>query len=270
MELKQQVHEFWDAAACGELAYAKGGTFREQVESQAKTRYHLEPYIERFAKFYDADSKDFLEIGVGMGADHERFVRANPKRACGVDLTERAIEITRHRLAQSGLISQLQKADAENLPFPDASFDLVYSWGVLHHTPDTARAFREVGRVLRPGGVARIMIYHIWSLVGLMLWTRYTIKTRRVLPMRQVYSDYMESPGTKAYTVEEAYRLCDQAKLRSPVISVQLSHGDLLEGEVGQRHGGYLLAIAKRVWPRAIVRTIAKPLGLYLFIEVTR
>ena len=89
-------------------------------------------------------------MGVGLGADHQRFAAAGA-RLTGVDLTERAIEHTRQRLAASGLSSQLQTADAENLPFANNSFDIVYSWGVLHHSPNTPKAVDEVWRVLRPG-----------------------------------------------------------------------------------------------------------------------
>ena len=67
----------------------------------------------------------------------------------------------------------MKEADAEHLPFPDDSFDIVYSWGVLHHSPDTPQAFSEAHRVLRPGGTLRAMIYHRPSIVGLMLWARY-------------------------------------------------------------------------------------------------
>ena len=116
--------------------------------------------------------KDVLEVGVGMGSDHVRWARSRPRRLAGIDLTPRAVKWTQRRLEAEDLGSDLQIADAENLPFPDTSFDIVYSWGLLHHTPDTAAAFREVHRVLRPGGKARVMIYHSRSMVGAILWTR--------------------------------------------------------------------------------------------------
>ncbi|HTG16518.1 MAG TPA: class I SAM-dependent methyltransferase [Blastocatellia bacterium] len=78
----------------------------------------------------------------------------------GVDLTEASVELVRTRFALEGLTAELRTADAENLPFADAGFDLVYSHGVLHHTPDTQRAINEVHRVLRPGGTAMVMLYH--------------------------------------------------------------------------------------------------------------
>ena len=265
---KDAVHDFWNAASCGEEAYAIGPDEVTRLETQVQARYRLEPYIRPFARFEDARDKDVLQIGVGMGADHLEWARACPRSLAGVDLTERAIRFTQARFAAAGLVSKLQVADGEKLPFDDATFDLVYSWGVLHHSPDTAKAFREVGRVLRPGGVARIMIYHRWSLTGLMLWARYgLLRGRPTKSLTEIYSRHLESPGTKAYTRSTAKALCHQAGLGALAIRVQLNHGDLLEGAVGQRHGGILLDSAKKLWPRRVFRWLTPFLGLYLLIE---
>ena len=114
------VREFWEAEACGE----------RYGDEQDRIRYELEPEIEPFAKFAEARGRKVLEIGVGMGADFLRWAR-NGADATGVDLTERAIGITKERLAAEGLEAHLQTANAQELPFEDASFDIVYSWGVL-------------------------------------------------------------------------------------------------------------------------------------------
>ena len=159
--------------------------------------------------------------------------------------------------------------DAEALPYADACFDLVYSFGVLHHSPDTPRAIEEVRRVLKPGGRARIMIYHRASLTGLMLWSRYALLAGQPLrSLDDVYAQHLESPGTKAYSVREArelFRRFSRARAH-----VQLNHGDLLMGEVGQRHRSALLALARRLWPRRALRLLAPQLGLYLMIEATK
>jgi len=94
-----------------------------------------------------------------MGTDGAQFAKAGADYT-GVDLTEAAIELSRKRFELFGLRGAFRVADAENLDFTDESFDLVYSHGVLHHTPDTARAVREIHRVLKPGGRAIVMLYH--------------------------------------------------------------------------------------------------------------
>lgn len=262
---KDSVRDFWDAASCGEV-YAEGDTIEEQFRAQERARYALEPYIASFAGFRDGGGKDILEVGVGMGADHIRWARQAPRSLAGVDLTPRAVEWTRQRLALEGLSSDLHKGDAEHLPFLENSFNIVYSWGVLHHTPDTAAAFAEVLRVLRPGGVARIMIYHSRSVVGAILWTRYALLAkhpRRTL--KDVYAHHLESPGTQASTVDEAKTLA--AGFSTVSAWPQLSFGDLMQGQVGQQHGGRALDVAKKEWPRALIQRALPWAGLMLLIE---
>ena len=262
---KSAVQEFWNQQSCGEV-YAAGQSLREQLDAQARTRYELEPYIFDFARFADGRGRDVLEVGVGMGADHLEWAKASPRSLTGVDLTPRAIEFTRARFDAYGLTSGLECADAERLPFADNSFDLVYSWGVLHHSPDTPKAIDEVFRVLRPGGIARIMIYHRWSISGYMLWLRYGMLAG--LSLNEVYARYLESPGTKAYSIADAQQMFSRftnVRARS-----QLGFGDLLQGAVGQRHGGVLLTVAKKVWPRALIRRFMSHHGLALLIDAQK
>jgi ubiquinone/menaquinone biosynthesis C-methylase UbiE len=262
---KLAVQEFWNRESCGEV-YAVGNTATEQLDAQARARYELEPYIFDFARFADGRGRDVLEIGVGMGADHLQWAKSSPRSLTGIDLTPRAIEHTRARLGAYGLSSTLECADAEHLPFADNSFDIVYSWGVLHHSPDTPRAVEEVHRVLRPGGVARIMIYHYWSITGYLLWLRYGMFRGRSLT--HVYAKYLESPGTKAYTVAQAENMF--RRFKAVFAHSQLSFGDLLQSEVGQRHRGPLLSLAKKLWPRALIRRVLSRHGLMLLVEAQK
>jgi ubiquinone/menaquinone biosynthesis C-methylase UbiE len=267
-QLKQDVKAFWEAGACGE-AYLRGDDARSKFDAQSAERYALEPYLPPFARFSEGRGKDVLEVGVGLGADHLEWARSKPRSLTGVDLTERAIAMTRQRLALNRLESKLMTADAERLPFEPNSFDIVYSYGVLHHTPDTGRAIEEVRRVLRPGGVARIMIYHSRALTGYMLWIRYGLMEMK--PWRSlddIYSTHLESPGTKAYSVSQAKELF--SKFSSASFRVQLSHGDLLEGSVGQRHQSLALSLARRLWPRRFISAALSNFGLALLIEARK
>jgi ubiquinone/menaquinone biosynthesis C-methylase UbiE len=130
-----------------------------------------------------------------------------------VDLSDTSIETTRRRLEVEGMSSDLRVADAENLPFENASFDLVYSWGVIHHTPDTARSAREILRVLRSGGRFCVMVYNRHSLVALQAWAVYgALRGRPWRTFAEVLADHMESPGTKAYTPREVRELFSGAR----------------------------------------------------------
>src|SRR3989442_1852969 len=158
-DLKQRVRAFWQAHPCvTKFSDAEIGT-PEFFASLEAHRYRKEWHIPVAANFAAARGLRVLEIGCGLGTDGAQFAKAGADYT-GVDLTDAAIELARKRFELFNLPGTFRTADAENLDFKDASFDLVYSHGVLHHTPDTARAVREIHRVLRPGGRAVVMLYH--------------------------------------------------------------------------------------------------------------
>ena len=264
MSLKESVREFWDQASCGEALYLSSWD-QDGYRAYAKARYRLEGWmIFPFARFHESKGQSVLEIGVGLGADHQQFAQAGA-RLTGIDLTDRAVEHTRSRLQSFGLHSDLEMGDAENLTFPDQSFDVVYSWGVLHHSPDTQKCIQEVFRVLKRGGVARIMIYHKWSIVGFMLWIRYGLMAMRPFrSLENIYASHLESPGTKTYSCSEALRLFQDFTYVD--IATPLAHGDLLESSVGQRHRGLALSIARGIWPRWLIRRFFPDKGLTMMI----
>ena len=264
------VKEFWNSESCGER-YATGNNPVEFYTSETDSRYVLEPYINDFANFNGFNGLDVLEIGVGMGSDHSQIAKSEPASLTGVDLTERAIIHTKKRFDALNLVSKLKTDNAENLSFDDQSFDAVYSWGVLHHSPNTQKCFDEVWRVLKPNGFAKIMIYYKHSPVGWMLWTKYALlKLQPFTSLNEIYSKYLESPGTKAYSISEAQELC--SKFSSAEYKIQLCHGDLLQGDVGARHKGVILTTAKLLFPRFLLKLINLifPMGLFLLITVQK
>jgi ubiquinone/menaquinone biosynthesis C-methylase UbiE len=230
---KEQVKGFWEQEACGE----------RYGEEQDRIRYELEPEILNFAGFDSSAGKRVLEIGVGMGADFLRWVRAGAI-ATGVDLTERAVELTTARLAAEGLQADVQVADAEELPFPDGSFDIVYSWGVLHHTPNPAQALAEAQRVLAPGGELRIMLYHRRSWVALAAWVRFCLLRGKPGGGLRAGVAHVESPGTQAFTPYEVRRML--SRLDDVSVDSRLTRWDrrvapIVSTVAGHRFGWFLL-----------------------------
>jgi SAM-dependent methyltransferase len=258
---KEAVQDFWNADPCG-TRYLEA---RDDFEAHARARYSLEPHIFDFAQFRNARGRRVLEIGVGMGADYLEWLKGGAE-ASGVDLSAVSIERARQRCELAGYRPDLRVADAEQLPFPDNSFDVVYSYGVMHHSPDTPQCVREAWRVLKPGGQARIMVYHHASITGAMLWLRYGVL--RGKSMRQTVFDHLESPGTKTYTCEEAAGLFD--KFTDIETRVVFSPGDLLLHRPSVRYQSRFYGLMWKIFPRALVRRFGRSWGLFLLITATK
>jgi len=164
-EEKLRAREQWGQDPCGaeyEREHELGTReFFDSVERHRYTEYA--PWMPRLMEFDKFGGKRLLEIGCGMGTDLLQFARGGAD-CTGIDLTPRSVEITRHRFALYGAPGTFMISDGERLPFRSETFDVVYSNGVLHHTPDTPGAIREVHRVLRPRGIAKVMLYHRNSL----------------------------------------------------------------------------------------------------------
>jgi ubiquinone/menaquinone biosynthesis C-methylase UbiE len=260
-ELKTEVRDFWNADPCG-TRYMDG---QEDFQAHARARYQLEPFIHEFAGFAQSAGKRVLEIGVGMGADYLEWLKAGA-HASGVDLSSVSIERATRRCQLAGLTPDLRVSDAEHLPFPDNSFDVVYSYGVMHHSPDTPQCLREALRVLKPGGALRIMIYHHPSLTGLMLWLRYGLLRGKSL--RQTVFDQLESPGTKSYTQREAADLLqgfEHVEMRQV-----FSPGDLLLSQPSARFQGFFYRLIWALYPRFLVRRFGRRWGLFLLISARK
>jgi ubiquinone/menaquinone biosynthesis C-methylase UbiE len=153
------VRAFWNENSCGKkFIETEVGSkkFFDELESH---RYRLEPHILRVVPFASLKGKKVLEIGCGLGTDAVQFARAGADYT-GIDLTDNAIRLTKQRFDMEGLRGDIRSANVESLPFGDGSFDLVYSHGVIHHTPNIEKAVSEIHRVLKGGGRAIVMVYH--------------------------------------------------------------------------------------------------------------
>lgn len=158
-DVKAQVQRFWENSPCDSwFTNEKRGTVAF-YRSLDEHRYRVHRRLQSAVGFDKTKGLRVLEIGCGCGSEAERFARAGA-RYTAVDLTNAAVSLTQKRFQLAELEGHFVQGDAENLPFADSSFDLVYSHGVLHHTPDTPRSINEVHRVLAPGGRAVIMLYY--------------------------------------------------------------------------------------------------------------
>ena len=160
--IKTQVQHFWQESPCDSWFTKETRETPAFYRTLDEHRYKVHPRLQSAIGFEKTAGLRVLEIGCGCGSEAERFARAGAHYTA-VDLTEAALCITRKRFELANLQGLFFQGDAENLPFPDESFDIVYSHGVLHHTPDTPKTIREVYRVLSPGGRAMVMLYYSGS-----------------------------------------------------------------------------------------------------------
>src|SRR5262245_48349096 len=268
LTFKKNIKQHWEEETCG-TRYAQATDRKQYFSEISEARYRLEPYIPPFADFPSAKGKTVLEIGVGAGSDFENWCRyAN--HATGIDLTERAIQLTDERLSIGGFSPtayRLQTADAENLPFDDNSFDIVYSWGVLLCTPNTQRAFDETYRVLKPGGTIKAMIYHIHSWVALQLYLLYGLgRGRFTASLKDVMFDHLESPGTKGFTVREARQLLETSGFHEINVWTKLGLGDLLTLKLSKKYDSKVYKFISVVYPCWLVRLMGDRYGLNLMM----
>ena len=163
-ESVQSVRSFWEGHVNNEYytgeARASAAYFDQIRERRYRWHYHLRELFEELA----GSGGDLLEIGCGIGVDSIELARCG-FRVTGVDLTQAAIDIAEQHAAHRHADITFRTGNAEALDFPESAFDAVYSFGVLHHTPDMPKAISEVHRVLKPGGTAYIMLYHRFSIV---------------------------------------------------------------------------------------------------------
>ena len=241
--------------------------FFDRVSSFFAHRSSEKPFS-KLIPYSSLKGKDVLEIGCGSGA-HARLMLESGARLTAVDLTEKAIYLTQTRLSQAGLSGAVLQMDANSLEFDDNSFDFVWSWGVIHHSENTQQIVNEIARVLRPGGEARVMVYHRRSIyVGMMI--AIGLLTGRLFRhgTKQILNHYSDGLIANFYTAEEF-----KALFRPRFTGIQ----DEIFGQKNELiplPGGGPFGRAKRVFaqsiPEAIADAILSRFGRFLFVRAVK
>lgn len=264
-KIKKHVQDFWDSSPCGTyLIKHKEGT-KEYYEAIADYRYNKPPYeysfIPSLAGFNKFRGKKVLEVGCGIGTDISQFAK-NGATVTGIDLTPNGIKLAKRRFDVMELGGGFAVTDAENLPFQDNSFDYVYSFGVLHHTPNTEKAIEEVRRVLNPGGSVNITLYHKMSLQHFVfifrkwknseLWGLSNEEVVNRLSEVHRESEEIINPLTKMYTKDGAKKFFVNFKnVRTKVNYVRIP-------------------FLKKFIPQSILNAVGKKIGWYLTIKAEK
>lgn len=228
--LKGEVRNFWNKQSCDTDRTSQPKFSKEYFEEIESFRYYDQPFIHQFAQFSRYRDKKVLEVGYGAGSDFIQWLRAGA-RVTGIDLTLEAFDNVRNRIQVYNLPSpeDVRVGDAEHLPFESNTFDLGYSFGVLHHTPDTIKAISEVVRVVKPGGEVKIMIYNRRSIFAFNLWVKHALANGR--PFKSVawaLWNHLESVGTKAYSKREVAEIFSKLPVDRVMVKTEITAADYL------------------------------------------
>ena len=221
------VKAYWDRRPCNiRHSPSPVGTkaYFDEVEAR---KYQVEPHIPGFAEFGRWRDKRVLELGCGIGTDTINFARAGA-RVTAVDLSSESLAIARQRADMFDFSDRITfyqgNGEALSSLVPVEPYDLVYSFGVVHHTPHPDRAVMELRKYLRPGGVAKIMVYH--RLSWKVLWILLGYGRGRFWRLSELIAGYSEAqsgcPVTYAYRRRGARRLMESNGFR--VVDVRVDH----------------------------------------------
>lgn len=207
----EAVARYWDARPCNVRHSAKPVGSREYFDEVEERKYRVEPHILRFAEFPRWRDKKVLEIGCGIGTDTINFAR-HGARVTAVDLSEKSLELAEQRARVYGLSDRIRffRADAERLSefVPVEPYDLIYSFGVLHHTPRPERALAEIRRYMTPESIFKLMVYHrrSWK----VFWIVMSRGKGRFWRLEELVARHSEAqtgcPVTYTYTRDQAQR----------------------------------------------------------------
>jgi SAM-dependent methyltransferase len=206
------VRDFWNARPCNVRHSPQPVGTAEYFDEVERRKYFVEPHIVTFADFPQWRGKRVLEIGCGIGTATISFARAGAD-VTAVDLSSESLDLARKRAEVFDLTDRvhLKYADAENLSeyVRPATFDLIWSFGVLHHTPNPERAFNELKQYAAPGTTIKIMMYYSFS--WKVLWAAIRYGKGRFWDWRQTIARHSEAqtgcPVTYTYTKRELTKL---------------------------------------------------------------
>lgn len=211
----ERVKEFWDARPCNIRHSPQPIGTREYFDEVEARKYFVEPHIPRFAQFERWKGKKVLEIGCGIGTDTINFAR-HGAYVTAVELSERSLEIGRKRAEVYGLSDRIHfyLGNAEELSrfVPVDTYDLLYSFGVIHHTPHPERVIEQMRYYVQPGSIVKIMVYHRYA--WKVLWILLKYGKGQFWRLAEIVARHSEAqtgcPITYTFTRREVQNLLEQ------------------------------------------------------------
>lgn len=201
----EKVKEYWNSRPCNiRHSPSEVGT-RQYFDEVEARKYFVEPHIPGFAEFEKWKGKKVLEIGCGIGTDTMNFARAGAK-VTALDLSDKSLELARKRAEVYGLSDRIKfyHGSAEELSsiIPVEPYDLIYSFGVIHHTPHPERVIEQIKHFVKPDTAVKIMVYYRYS--WKVLWILFVYGKGAFWKLNELIAKYSEAqtgcPVTYAYS----------------------------------------------------------------------
>ena len=220
----EDVRRYWDARPCNLRHSQKPIGSKEYFDEVEARKYKVEPHIPGFAEFDRWAGKRVLEVGCGIGTDSINFARAGAQLTA-VDLSTESLNIARQRAEVMGVADRIEfvQANAEELTSAvDGIYDLVYSFGVVHHTPHPERAIEQIRALMAPQGTLKLMVYNrrSWK----VFWIVVTQGHGRFWKTDQLVATHSEAqtgcPVTFSYSRRQGRRFVESAGFRVTDVSV--------------------------------------------------
>jgi 2-polyprenyl-3-methyl-5-hydroxy-6-metoxy-1,4-benzoquinol methylase len=263
-----RVREYWDLRPCNVRHSMQPIGTREYFDEVEARKYFVEPHIPGFAEFERWRGKKVLEIGCGIGTDTINFAR-HGARVTSVDLSEKSLELARQRAGVYGFGDQVEfcRGDAEELNrfVRVEPYDLIYSFGVIHHTPHPERVLEQLRQYARPGTTVKVMVYHrrSWK----VLWILLTEGQGQFWKLRELVAKNSEAqtgcPITYTYSRREGRELLERHGFRVRNVAVDHIFPYRIKDYVQYRH---VREFYFRWMPAALFHALERHLGWHLCI----
>ena len=266
----EKVKEYWDKRPCN-IRHSQSPVGTKQYFDEVEARkYFVEPHIPLFAEFKKWQGKRVLEIGCGIGTDTVNFARAGAD-VTAMEISEKTLDLAKTRAKVYNLEHKIKfyLGNAEELSkfVPVESYDLIYSFGVVHHTPHPEKVVEEIKKYTKPGTVVKVMVYHKYSFK--VFWILLVFGNGAFWKLNELVARYSEaqegSPVTYAYSKKEAKELMKGFKITD--ISV--------EHIFPYKISDYIQYKYTRVWyfrylPKILFRWLEKHFGWHLLITAVK
>jgi 2-polyprenyl-3-methyl-5-hydroxy-6-metoxy-1,4-benzoquinol methylase len=263
-----EVQNYWNARPCNIRHSTKPQGTKEYFDEVEQRKYKVEPHIPDFAEFARWKGKRVLEIGCGLGTDTINFARAGAQ-VTAVDLSEKSLEMARKRAEVFGLADRITfiQADSEHLSefVPAGKFDLIYSFGVIHHTPHPERVMAHLPQYLKPDTTVKIMVYNRWS--WKVIWILFRWGKGQFWKLDKLIADNSEAqngcPVTYVYSRGQGRKLLEAGGLRATEARADHIFPYRIPDYVQYR---YVKVAYFRWMPKTIFRALERMAGWHLLL----